>query len=126
SPRLWLTRIEDAKLMDDCALICPILPRETRVYDCDRLLCVKVIDRKVAAFQNLQTNCGKVIVRHRFEVPAGTIPIGHVRLAVDLVLALTGERHAEAICECRSIELRIGTKLPLSTLEKLALHIVRW
>src|SRR5205814_4480620 len=36
-----------------------------------------------------------------------------------------GERHAEAICECRTIELRIRTELTQNAHEKSALRVVR-
>src|SRR5262249_42757245 len=44
SPRLRLTRVENADLMSERALIAQMLPRKTCVHDRDRLLCVRIID----------------------------------------------------------------------------------
>src|SRR4029434_2969258 len=53
SPRLWLTWVENSDLMSERALIAPVLTGKTRIHDRDRLLCVAIISRKIAPFQNL-------------------------------------------------------------------------
>ena len=74
--------------MTERALVAPIFSRETRVHDCDRLFRIAVVDREIAAFENLQTERREITVGDRFEIAARTIAIGQIFLPIDFVLAL--------------------------------------
>ena len=74
-----------------------MLARKTRVHNRDRLFCVGIVHREIAAFQNLQPECRKIVIGYGFKVSAGPIAVGKVILTVNFVLAAAGKRHSEPI-----------------------------
>ena len=110
APRLFFAGIEDADLMSERALVAPILLREARIHDRDRLLRVGVVDGEIAAFVNLEAEGGEVIVGDGFEIAARTIAIGQIILPVDFILPGRCEGHAKAIGHGRGFELRISAQ----------------
>ena len=80
----------------------------------------RVVDGEIAAFANLEPEGGEVVVGDGFEVAGGTIAIGQIILAIDFVLPVRREGHAEAIGHGGGFELRIGAQGANGALEKLA------
>src|SRR5438477_9076329 len=107
APRLRFAGIENSNLMAERALIAPIFSDKARVYDRDRLFRVRVINCKIAAFQNLETERGKIIVRDRFEIPARSIAVSQIILPVYLVLSRRCKSHPEAVAHRSGFELGI-------------------
>ena len=106
---LRLSRIENANLVTNRALIPPIFSGKTRVHDRDRLFRIGIIEREIAAFQNFQAERGKITVRDVFKVSARTIAIGQIILSVDLILAGRRKMSSESDWSVRrELKLRIG------------------
>src|SRR5438105_2284010 len=111
--------------MSERTLVTPVFSGEARVNDRDRLLGVAVLDGEIAAFAKLESERGEVTVGDRFEIPARTIAIGQIILAVDFILAAGREGHAEAIGHGRSFELWIVAQRPDRASEEIAARFLR-
>src|SRR5205823_3155202 len=118
SPRLWVARIENSNPVTDRAFTTIIFSRKTGVYQRDWLFCVGVINGEVAAFQDFQTEGGKIIVRDRFKVAPRPIAVGHILLAVHLKLPLAVEGHAKAATHGGRIKLGIVVQCTHGAVEK--------
>ena len=97
SPWLRLSWVENADLMAKRALVAPVLSGKARVHDRDRLLGIDVVDRKIAAFVDLQPERVKVIIGNGFIVTARTVAVGQIILAVHFILAGGCKRHPKTI-----------------------------
>ena len=106
------------------ALVAPIFPGKARINNRHRLLGIAVIDREIAAFENLQSECQKIIVRYGFEISARPVSIRQIILTVHFVLAAAGERHAKAVRHCRGFELRIGPQCAHRPHEEIAARVL--
>ena len=70
-----------------------IFVREAGVHDRHRLFLVVVFNCEVATFQNLQAERGEVTVGDGFEIALRAVPLGHIILAINFILAEATEGH---------------------------------
>src|SRR5262249_49201526 len=107
-PRLRFTGIINPNASPDRAFVAPIFSRETGIDDRHRLFGVRIINSEVTAFQYLQPERPKIIVRNEFVVSARSIAVLEIVLAVHLVLTLAIKGHPKTAAQSDRIELRIG------------------
>src|SRR5438067_8327734 len=91
--------IKNANLMTNRALIPPIFSGKTRVHQCHPLFGIGIIEREIPTFQNLQPECGEIIIGDVFKVSARTIAIAQIILSVYLELAAGRKCHSETTSE---------------------------
>ena len=112
SPRLGLPGIENANPATDWTFVTKIFLSKARVDDGHRLLRVRIVDAEIAAFQDLQTERRKIVIRDRFKVSLWAIAIRDVILSVHFILPEAVEGHAKTTGQRGRIELRIGPQRP--------------
>src|SRR4029077_288805 len=96
-PLLRLTGIINPDPTANRTFVTVILSRETSVNNRHRLFGIGVVNGEVAAFQNLQTERRKIVIRDRLEVSPGPIAVRRIVLTVRFILALARKGHAKAI-----------------------------